>query len=101
MKKIVLFCSAGMSTSLLVEKMRKAAKEDGFECSIDAHPISSATSHRDVDCVLLGPQVRYELKKTKAIFDCPVEPIDMIDYGTMNGRNVLDFAKGLMNVKNK
>lgn len=97
MKKIVLFCSAGMSTSLLVESMRKAAAADNYDCTIDAHPIASADNHRDVDCVLLGPQVRYQFKKIKAKFECPVEPIDMIDYGTMNGKNVLDFARKLMN----
>ena len=34
MKKVVLLCTLGMSTSLLVSKMRKAAKELGIECSI-------------------------------------------------------------------
>ena len=31
MKKILLVCSAGMSTSLLVTKMRNSAKEKGIE----------------------------------------------------------------------
>ena len=30
MKKIVLLCSAGMSTSMLVKKMRAAAADEGF-----------------------------------------------------------------------
>ena len=36
MKKLVLLCTLGMSTSLLVSKMRKAAKELGIDCSIVA-----------------------------------------------------------------
>ena len=36
MKKVVLLCTLGMSTSLLVSKMRKAAKELGIDCSIVA-----------------------------------------------------------------
>ena len=36
MKKILLVCSAGMSTSLLVNKMRDAAKECGEEVEINA-----------------------------------------------------------------
>ena len=31
MKKIILLCSAGMSTSILVRKMQLAAKEQDFE----------------------------------------------------------------------
>ena len=34
MIKIMLACSAGMSTSLLVTKMQEAAKEKGVECEI-------------------------------------------------------------------
>ena len=36
MFKIRLFCAAGMSTSLLVTKMRAAAKEMGSEADIEA-----------------------------------------------------------------
>ena len=32
MKNIVLICAAGMSTSLLVKRMEKAAAETGYEC---------------------------------------------------------------------
>ena len=32
MKKILLCCSAGMSTSLLVTKMRKVAEEKRIRC---------------------------------------------------------------------
>ncbi|EFR89497.1 phosphotransferase system, lactose/cellobiose-specific IIB subunit, partial [Listeria innocua FSL S4-378] len=36
MKTIMLVCSAGMSTSLLVTKMEKAAAEKGLEAKIFA-----------------------------------------------------------------
>ena len=42
MRKIVLLCAAGMSTSLLVNKMKKAAEEENYECSIAAYAIASA-----------------------------------------------------------
>ena len=45
------------------------------------------------DVILLGPQVRYELKNVKAKYPGkPVEIINMQDYGMMNGAKVLDFA---------
>ena len=40
MRTILLVCSAGMSTSLLVTKMEAAAKEQGVETKIFALPFS-------------------------------------------------------------
>lgn len=38
MVKIGLFCAAGMSTSMLVEKMKAFAGERGVEAEIAAYP---------------------------------------------------------------
>ena len=40
-KVIRLFCAAGMSTSLLVNKMKEAAKVAGKDYEIHAHGLSS------------------------------------------------------------
>ncbi len=98
MRKIVLCCNAGMSTSMLVEKMRKAAKEQGIACEITAYPISEAEEKaKDADVILLGPQVRYELKKIKKLFPHkPVEAIAPADYGMLRGENVLKTAIAMM-----
>ena len=62
MKKIMLVCSAGMSTSLLVTKMEQAAEKVGDEVEIFALPMSDGINRLStVDCVLLGPQVRFYL----------------------------------------
>ena len=51
----------------------------------------------DADVILLGPQVRFELKKVSGLFpDKPVEVIDMKDYGMMNGQKVLEHALTLV-----
>lgn len=53
----MLVCSAGMSTSLLVTKMEKAAQDVGDEVEIFALPMSDGMSRiPNVDCILLGPQ---------------------------------------------
>ena len=44
MKKILLVCSAGMSTSLLVNKMKDAAKEFNVEVDINALPVAECSS---------------------------------------------------------
>ncbi|EEH99130.1 PTS sugar transporter subunit IIB [Clostridium tertium] len=93
MKNILLVCAAGMSTSLLVNKMKAAAKEKGIEINIDALPVSECSSVIDkVDIVLLGPQVRFQKPQVDALVKgrIPVEVIDMRLYGTMNGKAILD-----------
>lgn len=98
MKKVYLFCSAGMSTSLLVNKMRDAAKEQNLDLEIDAHPVGSiGTMGKEADVILLGPQIRFQLKNVSAQYpDKPVEVIDMRLYGTMNGSAVVERVKELI-----
>ncbi|WP_300382417.1 PTS sugar transporter subunit IIB [Clostridium sp.] len=98
MLKIMLVCSSGMSTSLLVSKMREAAKKQGIEVEIDATGASQISSKTDVDIVLLGPQVRFllnDIRKEMETVGVPVDVINNLDYGTMNGENVLRFASNL------
>ena len=95
MKNILLVCAAGMSTSLLVNKMKAAATEKGIEVSIQALPVSEASSVIDqMDIVLLGPQVRFQKPQVDALVNgrIPVDVIDMRLYGTMNGKAVLESA---------
>ncbi|MDC7952252.1 PTS sugar transporter subunit IIB [Liquorilactobacillus mali] len=94
-KKIMLVCAAGMSTSLLVSKMKKIALEKKIDADIFAEAASKAeekSAEEKPDIMLLGPQVRYLLKKFEDKFNFPVEVINMRDYGTMNGENVLKKA---------
>lgn len=95
MKKILLVCSAGMSTSLLVTKMREAAKEKGVEVQIDALSVSEASTAVDhVDIVLLGPQVRFQKPTVEKLVKgrIPVEVMDMRLYGMMDGKAILEEA---------
>jgi PTS system cellobiose-specific IIB component len=103
MKTILLVCSAGMSTSLLVTKMEAAAKEKGDDAKIFALPFSDAPRVlEEVDCILLGPQVRFQKKAIEQLASerkagpIPVDVIDMRDYGTMNGKKVYESALKLM-----
>ena len=99
MKKIVLLCASGMSTSMLVKKMKEAAAADNYDCSIDAFSASeAATKAADADCVLLGPQIRFQKNKiAEQIPGIPVDAIDMRMYGRMDGKGALEFARKLMN----
>lgn len=100
MIRIKLFCASGMSTSVLVNKMKDAAKARGIDVEIIAFPESQMNRHLDsMDVALLGPQVGYTLGKAKKLCEpkgIPVDVIPMIDYGMMNGAKVLDFALKLI-----
>lgn len=92
MVKILLVCNAGMSTSMLVLKMEKAAQAKGLDVEIQAMPLTDAEKNiQDWDVVMLGPQVRHNLKGLQKIApEKPIAVIDMRDYGLMNGEKVLD-----------
>ena len=100
MINILLVCSAGMSTSMLVKKMQAAALEKGIEATIWAVGDAESTAEsKKADVVLLGPQVRFLLKKMeeRVNHEKPVAVIDMAAYGSMNGGKVLDNAIQLLN----
>lgn len=94
MKKILLVCNAGMSTSMLVKKMQDTGKELNIDVSIEAKSLADAKKEiTEADIILLGPQIRYELDNVKKIAGTtPVEAINMMDYGMMNGKKVLEHA---------
>lgn len=91
---ILLICSAGMSTSMMVKKMQEAAAAKGLDATIWA--VGDAQAGENIpkaDIVLLGPQVRFLLSKTKEMADGkPVMVMDMMSYGTMNGAKILEDA---------
>ena len=98
-KTIMLCCAAGMSTSLLVSKMQKAAESDGIDAEIFAAAAADADAkleEKHPDVLMLGPQVRYMEGQFKSKLSIPVEVINMQDYGMMNGEKVLREAVKLI-----
>lgn len=95
MRNIVLFCAAGMSTSILVTKMKEYVDKIGYTCEINAHALTETSKYgEDADIILLGPQVRFQLNNVKKqLPNKIVEPIDMQAYGTMDGKKVIEFVK--------
>ena len=98
MRKILLVCSAGMSTSMLVKRMEEADKKQNYEVFIEAHAANEVrTIGKNWDVIMLGPQVRFQLKEFKAFYpDKPIDSIEMRSYGRMDGESVLNHAKALL-----
>lgn len=101
MVNILLCCAAGMSTSLLVESMEEAASEQGIKANIRAISISLLEeSIEEADVVLVGPQIKFKFKQIKVIAEensIPTELISIVDYGRVDGKNVLKQALRLIN----
>ena len=93
-KRIYLFCSAGMSTSLLVSKMKAQAEKYEVPVIIEAWPETlAAEKGKDADLVLLGPQIAYMLPEIQKVLPGkPVEVIDSAMYGKIDGLGVLKAA---------
>jgi PTS system cellobiose-specific IIB component len=100
MKKILLLCSAGMSTSIVVKKMKEAAEKRGLESQIEAVGLEQFNDKLgEYDVFLLGPQVRFkkdELNKVAQEVGKKVDVINSMDYGMMKGDKILDFALELI-----
>lgn len=101
MEKIFLLCSAGMSTSLLVNKMKEVAESKGYEYDISATSLANLKDIKDkADVILLGPQVRFDEDRVKKEAEnVPVSVVDMAAYGMMDGEKVLDQARELLGDK--
>ena len=97
MKRVYLFCSAGMSTSMLA-----VANSHDLPIEVEAFPdgkIGQIIDEKHPDVILLGPQVKYryaEIVEKYGSTGIPIQVIDQTDYGMMNGEKVLKSAIKLM-----
>ncbi len=102
MKKVYLFCSAGMSTSMLASKMQNVANSHELPIQVEAFPdgrIGQIIDEHHPDVILLGPQVKYRYSEIVDLYGntgIPIQVIDQSDYGMMNGEKVLKTAIKLM-----
>ncbi len=94
---ILLVCASGMSTGLLVNKMRIEGENRNlldlniFACSVDE--IEKYIGHYDV--VLVAPQIRYKEKYISALASSKDKGCAFIDgahYGRVDGNKILDQA---------
>jgi len=102
--KVVLVCAAGMSSSLLEEKIRQAAVAAGKEMelkAVDATTMSLWNYEQDrMDVILIAPQVRFKKRgiiQQSEPFGVIVQDIDTVAYGMVDGdiifSQVLDALK--------
>lgn len=94
MKKIGLFCTGGLTTTLLVNKMNMIANERGYDFDITCYPTSALKEKgRVCDLIILGPQAASSLDEVKVLF--PQKKIMVCDPGVfsqLDGKKILEAA---------
>lgn len=96
---ILLACAMGMSTSILVSKMQKEAKQQNKKYRIWATSIDQIDEESSYDVVVLGPQVCHRVDEVREQVDSkiPVIVIDRAAYGACDGKAVLEAAEEAVN----
>ena len=94
MVRVLIVCSWGMSTSLLVDSLVAAAEEARQELSVEALSAGEYAAKVDAcDVVLIAPQIRHLRKSIEKLALSVGKPVAMIEpfhYATMNGQAVLE-----------
>lgn len=95
---IMFVCAGGMSSSLVVNKMQKAAEEQALNAEIWAtgvgHGKEILKDRDDIDALLIGPQVRFSAPELEKIAEennrkTIIHVADMRDYGMVDGEKIL------------
>ncbi|MGT2803051.1 PTS sugar transporter subunit IIB [Streptococcus henryi] len=96
MINITLVCAGGMSTSMLMQKMKESATQKNIDIEIRAMAEAAFEKFEGkTDILLIGPQMGYVYDTFKTKYEptgMKIAVIDMMDYGMMNGSKVLDDA---------
>lgn len=97
MLHITLVCMGGFSTGMLVKRMREDAVKHALDVEINATSESNFKNFADkTDVLLIGPQVSFIEGTMKSRYpNLKIAVINAVDYGSMNGGKVLEFARNL------
>ena len=94
--KILLVCAGGMSTGLLMNKMKVYWDQQGKELTINAVGLGEYEDvYKDYDIIMVGPQVGYRLAQIKADTGMPCDVIPSFDYAIANCPNIMKLAEKL------
>ena len=93
--KVLLVCAGGMSSSMLEDKIRKAAGAAGRDMelkAIDSMRMSLWDFEKDhMDIILVAPQVRFKkrsIAEKAEPLGIVVQDIDTVAYGMMDGEKI-------------
>ena len=97
MKKILVCCNSGVSTSLLVNKLEASIAATGAELEVSALPLAQAIDELAAsDVVLLAPQVGFAADNLKEATKAPVAVIDPDAYARADTEAILQQINELL-----
>lgn len=91
MKRIYIFCAQGVSTSILVNCMKRYISQEGYNYEVYAYPILKINElGKYADYIFIAPQIKHDLYRVKELLpEKPIEVIDPFFYGQMNGQELV------------
>ena len=95
-KTIILACVGGLTTSMLVERINEVIHRDQLDYSFYSIGITGMNNLKNIDVLLLSPQLAYLEEKAKASLQVPVAVISDEAFELMRGEEVLRQAEVLM-----
>lgn len=99
MYKILLCCASGVTTNMLVNKIKESARQQDENIMCWAvGTMSIKYSWPDADCVLVAPQSKADFASIKEMIHgiVPCEMISSQDFVDMNGDAILKQAMQLI-----
>ncbi len=91
--KILLVCNAGMSSSILVKKIKEAGAKRGLDLTVEAKSSNGVMAEVGKwDVCLVGPQIIYAVETIKATLGIPVQAVEPRVYAMADGDKALDQA---------
>ncbi|MEY8381228.1 PTS sugar transporter subunit IIB [Ileibacterium valens] len=94
--KILLVCAGGMSTSILMNKMKKYWASIEVPLDVEAVGLAEYNEHyQDFDVILIGPQVSYRQSMIEKETGKPCAAINSTDYALGNCDRIYEQVKTL------
>ena len=103
MKKIMLVCEMGFSTSMMEVALKKEIEKQGLDAEVEAFGIPSLASEiANHDYILLGPQISFrenEFKKKYPEKADVMSTINPADFAFLNAKKILETVMKVLNEK--
>lgn len=101
--RILLSCSGGFSSSLVVSKIKEAAKQQNITCKVWAVNAGDVEENiNDADILLIAPQIQFMVEPFKELCKERGIPFHLIShehYGRCDGESILKIATELIENK--
>lgn len=100
MKNVIVVCEAGITTSLMVTKLKELAKENDEKWNIYSKGTEEGLDYvkeTTTDVVLLGPQIHHKVEDYQNATEATVLKISVNDYNNMNVYSIFEQLKRQQN----